>query len=140
MFVHHARIYLHHTDAAGRLFFANQFCLVHEAKEHFFETIGFTMQELLEHPQVSFPLVHASSDFKARLDTCDQIDISVGIVKIGETSVVFESVITKGGVLAGTATTVNVAVDRVTGKKVPLPQDWRKRFAKALGPSLIKRS
>ena len=132
MFVHHARIYLHHTDAAGRLFFANQFYLVHEAKEHFLESLGFDMKTLLEHPAATFPLVHAEADFKAQLKTGDQIDISVGVEKIGETSVVFVFTIFKGGFLAGTARTVNVAVDKMSDKKMPIPNEWRERFSKGL--------
>jgi 1,4-dihydroxy-2-naphthoyl-CoA hydrolase len=132
MFIHHARIYLHHTDAAGRLFFAQQFYLIHEAKEHFLESLGLRMKELLEHPVVTFPLVHAESDYKAVLVAGDEIDISVGIEKIGETSVVFQFTILKAGVLAGTAKTVSVCADKVTNKKAPIPVEWRKKFETVL--------
>ena len=132
MFTHHARIYLHHTDAAGRLFFANQFYLIHEAKEHFLASLGLAIGGLLEHPTTTFPIVHAEADYKSVLMTGDEIDISVAIEKIGETSVVFQFVLLKGGILAGTAKTVSVAVDKVTNKKVPIPADWRKKFEMAL--------
>ena len=132
MFTHHARIYLHHTDAAGRLFFANQFYLIHEAKEHFLASIGLEIHDLLEHPLVTFPLVHAESDYKAVLVAGDEIDISVKIEKIGETSVVFQFMIFKNGLLAGTSKTVSVAVDKRTQTKVLIPQEWRKKFESAL--------
>ncbi len=132
MFTHHTRIYLHHTDAAGRLFFANQFYLIHEAKEHFLASLGLAIQDLLEHPTVTFPLVHAESDYKAVLVTGDEIDIAVRIEKIGETSVVFQFIVYKAGAVAGTAKTVSVAVDKRTNTKVPIPSEWRKKFEKAL--------
>ena len=132
MFTHHTRIYLHHTDAAGRLFFANQFYLIHEAKELFLASLGLEIKDLLEHPAVTFPLVHAESDYKAVLVTGDEVDISVAIEKIGETSVVFQFTILKDGALAGTAKTVSVAVDKRTNKKVPIPPEWRKKFETVL--------
>lgn len=128
MFTHHARIYLHHTDAAGRLFFAQQFYLIHEAKEHFLESLGLGIKELLDHPVVVFPLVHAESDYRTVLEAGDRIDIAVGIEKIGETSVVFNFIISKSGVVAGTARTVSVAADKITHKKVPIPAEWRRKF------------
>ena len=132
MFTHHARIYLHHTDAAGRLFFANQFFLMHEAKEHFLASLGLGIDDLIGHPVVTFPLVHAEADYKAVLVAGDEIDISVRIEKIGETSVVFKFNICKAGLLAGTGKTVSVTVDKQTNKKVPIPPEWRKKLEKAM--------
>ena len=77
MFKHKARIYLNHTDAAGRLFFANQFYLIHEAKEHFLESLGLSIESLLDHPTATFPLVHAESDFKMVLVAGDEIEIEI---------------------------------------------------------------
>ncbi len=131
MFIHHARIYLHHTDAAGRLFFANQFYLIHEAKEHFLESLGLSIDALVNDPLVTFPLVHAEADYKAMLKAGDQIDIGVTVDKLGETSVVFGFTLLKDGAVVGTAKTVNVAVHKKIGQKVPLPSLWRARLEKA---------
>lgn len=130
MFNHRARIYLHHTDMTGRLFFANQFTLVHEAREHFLESLGFEQEDFLGHPCVTFPVVHAQADFKAVLKTADVVDIAVWIEKIGETSVTFAFTLMKDGDLVGTSRTVNVAVDKRTGKKIPIPIEWRASFQK----------
>jgi len=83
MFTHHTYIYLHYTDAAGRLFFANQFYFIHEAKEHFLASLGLGIKDLLEHPSATFPIVHAEADYKAVLEAGDEIDIGVRIEKIG---------------------------------------------------------
>ena len=132
MFMHHARIYLHHTDAAGRLFFAEQFYLIHEAKEHFLSSLGMGIDHLIGHPQVTFPIVHAESDYKAVLVAGDKVYIAVTIEKVGQTSVVFRFELFKAGALVGTAKTVSVTVDKVTNKKVPIPAEWRKKFEKIL--------
>lgn len=132
MFEYRSRIYLHHTDAAGRLFFANQFYLIHEAKEEFFRSLGLDIASILSDPRYTFPLVHAESDYKALLQTGDEVVIQVRIEKIGETSVTFAFNIYKtDGTLAGTSRTVNVAVDRKTSLKTPLPQAWLDCLAKA---------
>jgi 1,4-dihydroxy-2-naphthoyl-CoA hydrolase len=126
-FIHRSRIYLHHTDAAGRLFFANQFYLVHEAKEHFLLSLGVPLRTFLDHPEATFPIVHAEADFKAVLLAGDEVDIAVSVENIGETSVTFSFILTRpDGELAGTAKTVSVAVDKRTRKKIPVPQEWIK--------------
>ncbi|MBF0618582.1 MAG: acyl-CoA thioesterase [Candidatus Omnitrophica bacterium] len=128
MFTYNTQIFLHHTDAAGRLFFANQFYLIYEAKEKFFDAMGLVIIDMLNHPVLTFPLVHAESDYKAMLAAGDKISISVGIEKLGATSVTFAYTIMKGDVLAGTAKTVSVCVDKKTQTKCPLPAEWRQKF------------
>jgi 1,4-dihydroxy-2-naphthoyl-CoA hydrolase len=132
MFTHHTRIYLHHTDAAGRLFFANQFYLIYEAKEMFFETLGLSVEAMLNDPQLTFPLVHAESDFKGMLITGDEVDITVKVEKIGNTSVTFAYTIMKKDVLVGTAKTVSVVVDKRTQQKQPVPAHWRAKLQKGM--------
>lgn len=133
MFEYKTQIFMHHTDAAGRLFFANQFYLIHEAKEKFLESLGLFIKDVLAHREVTFPLVHAESDFKAILQAGDKITIQVGIERVGETSVTFVFKIFKAdGVLAGTAKTVSVSVDRKTWTKAPVPAEWRDRFEQAV--------
>ncbi|MBF0386451.1 MAG: acyl-CoA thioesterase [Candidatus Omnitrophica bacterium] len=133
MFKYKTRIFLHHTDAAGRLFFANQFYLIHEANELFLEHLGLPIKDILNHPRATFPLVHAESDYKAVLVAGERISIKVSIGKIGETSVTFDFIILKeDGTLAGTAKTVHVAVDLRTALKTPIPAEWKSKFASAI--------
>jgi 1,4-dihydroxy-2-naphthoyl-CoA hydrolase len=131
MFTYNTRIFLHHTDAAGRLFYANQFFLMHEAKELFLEKIGLPMKELLDHPEATFPLVHAEADYKAMLVADDRIRITVEVEKLGETSATtLFTIFKEDGTLAGTGKTVNVAVSKKTGNKMPIPPKWRAAYEK----------
>ncbi|MBF0485176.1 MAG: acyl-CoA thioesterase [Candidatus Omnitrophica bacterium] len=133
MFTHRVRIYIHHTDCAGRLFFGSKFFLVHEAKEHFLESLGVSVSEILNHPEVTFPLIHAEADYKAVLVVGDMVDIDVSIEKIGETSVVFLFALKRpDGRIVGSAKTVSVAVNKKTNQKTALPKEWRKKFEKGL--------
>lgn len=128
MYIHKSRIYLHHTDAAGRLFFANQFYLIYEAMEHFLISLGLPVADMLAHPTLTFPLVHTEADYKAVLVTGDELEIHAEVEKIGETSVIFAYKIFKGTVLAGTVRTVSVVVNKATNEKAPIPLEWRKKF------------
>lgn len=133
MFEYQTQIFLHHTDAAGRLFFASQFYFIHEANEKFLESLGFTLQELLNHPRVHFPIVHAEADYKAVLVAGDKIRIDVAIEKIGQTSVVFAYMVHKAdGTFAGSAKTVSVSVDRAAGQKTTIPDEWLKKLTGAV--------
>jgi len=129
MFDYKTQIFLHHTDAAGRLFFGNQFFLTHEAFEKFLESRGLAISTMLDHPELTFPLVHAEADYKSVLCAGDQITIQVRVEKLGETSVTIAFIILKAdGTLAGTAKTVSVAVNKHTNLKAPLPADWRQKL------------
>ena len=134
MFIYKTQIFLHHTDAAGRLFFTNQFYFMHEAMEKLLESLGMSLEEILnEKVEVTFPLVHAETDYKAILVSGDRIAIEIGVEKLGKTSVHFTYNIRKAdNTLAGTGKTVNVCVDKATGQKTDLPQEWRERLKKAL--------
>jgi 1,4-dihydroxy-2-naphthoyl-CoA hydrolase len=133
MFTYRTQIFLHYTDAAGRLFFGAQFYLMHEALEKMRDSLGIPIKDMLDHPTLTFPLVHAEADYKSVLIAGDRITVDVGIEKIGNTSVAFSYVIKKeDGALAGTGKTISVCVDKKTQSKVPLPKEWRDKFAKAL--------
>ncbi len=132
MFTYKTRIFLHHTDAAKRLFFANQFFLIHEAKELFYESLGFPIGYMLEHSDITLPVVHAESDYKALLMAGDEVTIHVWVDKIGVSSISFAFDLFKKEELVGTGRTVCVAVNTKTGKKTPIPNDWRKKFEKGM--------
>jgi acyl-CoA thioesterase FadM len=65
------------------------------------------------------------------LQSGDKVSVEISIEKIGDTSVVFLYKVMHGDVLAATAKTVSVAVDKKTQEKRPVPQDWRLKFNKA---------
>ena len=134
MFTYKTQIRLHDTDAAGLLFFANQFTLVHDAYEKLLQKIGFSFEAMLKKRGYFLPIVHAEGNYKAPLFVGDEITIGVKVAHIGDTSFTFEYQIhNKRGVLVGTAKTVHVTTNKKTKKKLTLPKDFRAALEKLCG-------
>ncbi|MBZ0166338.1 MAG: acyl-CoA thioesterase [Candidatus Omnitrophica bacterium] len=129
------QINLHDTDAAGLLFFSNQFKLIHDAYEALLEKIGFGFGDLIKNQPFFLPIVHAESDYKAPLFVGDWINIDVDVESVGTTSFTFVYRITKtDGTLVGTARTVHVTIDKETKNKIPLPPKMKEQISALLPP------
>ncbi len=130
MFTHQTTIRLHHTDAAGLLFFAEQFNLAHDAYESFMESIGYPFAPLLRTSQYLLPIVHAEADFGAALNTGDKIAIQVTAERIGDTSFTLGyTLLRNGSEPVGSVKTVHVLIDKRTGQTLTLLPDLRTKLA-----------
>ena len=122
MFTYKTQIRLHDTDAAGIIFFANQFKIVHDAYEHLLEKFGFSFPQMLKGGKYFLPIVHAQSDYKAPLHAGDKITVIITVGHIGKTSFSFEYKIHNvKNILVGTAKTVHVTINPKTKTKIVLP-------------------
>jgi len=131
MFIYKTTIKLHDTDAAGLLFFGNQFKIIHEAYEVLFEKIGFSFAKLIKECDFFLPIVHAESDYEAPLFVGDKITVEVHVFKIGRTSFILSyRLFNQNDKLVGTAQTVHVSVTKTTKKKIPLPPALRRALKK----------
>ncbi len=129
MFTHQTTIRLHHTDAAGLLFFAEQFKLAHDAYESFMESIGYPFAPLLRTSQYLLPIVHAEADFGAALNTGDKITIQVTAERIGDTSFTLGYMLLRNGTEpVGSVKTVHVLIDKRTGQTLTLLPDLRTKL------------
>lgn len=118
---------LHETDAAGRLFFACQFKMMHDAYEQWLDALGIGFPVLLKKKNYFLPIVHAEADYKKPLFVGDKLSLEVTLSRIGETSFTLSYVIySSSDHLVGAGKTVHVAVSRKTGKKIPLPDGMRR--------------
>ncbi|OGX05649.1 MAG: hypothetical protein A2Z88_10775 [Omnitrophica WOR_2 bacterium GWA2_47_8] len=134
MYEYQATIKLHDTDAAGLLFFSNQFKYAHEAYEALLESVGVGFATLIREKSYFLPIVHAESDYKKPLFVGDKIKIQVVVDKIGTTSFSFVyKIFNQKKELAGTAKTVHVTIDKKSKAKIPLPPDMRKAIEKLKG-------
>jgi 1,4-dihydroxy-2-naphthoyl-CoA hydrolase len=121
VFLYRTTVRLHHTDAAGLLFFAEQFRLAHDAYETFMESVGFPFAPLIRSSEFLLPIVHCEADFKAALLTGDKLLIQVRAERIGETSFTLAYTLLKNDQeLVGTAKTIHALISRTDGKKRPL--------------------
>ena len=124
MFTYHTTIKLHETDAAGLLFFSNQFKIMHDAYEALLASWGFGFAVLLLEKDYFLPIVHAESDFKAPLFVGDDIRIEIKTPHIGNTSFTFSYILkNKEEKIVGTGRTIHVTIDKKTRDKIPLPSD-----------------
>jgi 1,4-dihydroxy-2-naphthoyl-CoA hydrolase len=122
MFIYKTKVHLHDTDAAGRLFFANQFKMIHDAYEQLLEDSGFSFHSMLSGGSAFLPIVHAECAYLHPLAVGDKLDITIKVGHIGTTSFSFEYTLMRGKTLVGTAKTVHVTVSNKTKKKTPLPK------------------
>lgn len=116
-------IKLHDTDAAGVLFYANQFRIIHDAYQSFLKKIGIDFKEMFRKSDFFIPIVHAEADFKLPLKVGDEIETALSISKIGSSSFTLDYIITDNeGSVVGTAKTVHVTCDSGSMKKIRLPK------------------
>lgn len=131
MFTYKTQIRLHDTDAAGILFFAHQFEIIHDAYEQLLEKLGFSFPTMLQKRSYFLPIVHAESDYKSPLFVGDKITIRITLGHIGDTSFSFVYTIhNQKNVLVGTAKTVHVTIDKKKRTKIKLPGEIRKSLEK----------
>ncbi len=134
MYIYKTKIKLHETDAAGLLFFSNQFKLIHDAYESLLEKSGFGFAKLIREKKYFLPIVHAEADYTAPLFVDDHITIRVTVENIGTTSFSFAyTLLNAEKQVVGTALTVHVTTGKKTRKKIPLPRDMRDAIEKLAG-------
>ena len=130
MFTYTTKIRLHDTDAAGIIFFANQFKIIHDAYEELLEEFGLGFQSILKETNYFQPIVHAESNYKAPVMVGDKIVIVIKVGHIGKTSFSLEYTLKRGKTLIGTAKTVHVTNNQKTRKKISLPSALRRALNK----------
>jgi len=135
MFTYKTEIHLHDTDAAGVIFFANQFKIIHDAYEALLEKFGWGFAFMLKKSPYFLPIVHAECDYKQRLFVGDKIALTVAVEHIGTTSfALIYTIKNSRKKLVGTGRTVHVTTHKKTGKKTPLPASLRRALEKYSRP------
>lgn len=134
MFTYRTTIRMHHTDAAGRLFFGHQFAIAHEAYEEFLKQAGLPFADILRVKSYFLPIVHTEADYKKQLFVGDIIDIGVKVMRIGRTSfTIGYDLKDPHGQSVGMVSTTHVSVDKKNQQKIFLPPDLKtalERFTK----------
>jgi 1,4-dihydroxy-2-naphthoyl-CoA hydrolase len=129
MFAYETVIRLSHTDAAGVIFFARLFDLLHLAYESFLEGIGQPLPDDLAGSAIVIPIAHASADYRRPLRLNDRIAIEVSVENIGTRSFTLTYRVRRGGSLAAEARTVHVAIARSDGRPRALPDELARALA-----------
>ncbi len=137
---------LQHTDAAGVVFFARFFEIVHLAFEDLLDALGHPLPADLAQATVAYPIVHASADYRAPLRLGDRITVEVEVAEVKSRSFTLDyrilrapkpktsagSADSPAAVATAKARTVHVAVDgNVRGHWAELPQTLREALEAA---------
>jgi 1,4-dihydroxy-2-naphthoyl-CoA hydrolase len=127
MFTYRTKVRIYDSDAAGILFFGNQFRLMHEAFEEYLESKGTSPAEYINDPEYLLPVVHAEADYKRPIHAGDKLTIQLNTEKIGTTSVTLAYIVlNEDDQKIGSGKIVAVAVSKKTWQKVPIPEKFRK--------------
>ncbi len=110
------------TDAAGILYFANQFQFIHETFEALIESEGFSFADVMAREDFMFVIVHAESDYLKPLKVGDALHVSCWVSRIGDTSFTVSYMLRRSGEVVGTAKTVHVTIDKKTSEKITVPE------------------
>ena len=132
MFIWKDTVRIYDTDAAGLLFFANQFRLINNAFDEFMNKGGFrwTQAGAFAHRKsnvggVITAVVHAESDYISPLAAGDQISIEVEPIKVGKSSFHLSYLIKRGKKLVGKGQTVHACLT-LDKEVIPIPSKLKK--------------
>ncbi len=127
MFKVYNKVRMHDTDMAGILYYPRLFRFVNEAMEDLMESEGFELGNVFHREDFVFVLVHVEADYKAPLTLGDQLEIQVGIEKIGNTSftMAFFIYLRSNNALVGKAKTVHCCLTSSTREKITIPERFK---------------
>jgi 4-hydroxybenzoyl-CoA thioesterase len=117
-------IRFHHCDPAGIVFYPQFFYLLHEIQEDFLAHIGFPEHALIG-SGTGVPVVDLKVEFKGMCRHGDEVEITLRLSKIGNSSMGMEYEIEDGGKLKLRARAVVVYSTVPDGKPVRIPDDLR---------------
>ena len=115
------------TDAAGQIYFADQFRIAHETFEAYMASIGHHFGRfLLEYPYM-IPIVHAEADYRQPVFVGDalRIELSVGHIGTSSFSPAYRILRESDDTEVGFVKVVHVCIDKGTEKITPVPETMR---------------
>lgn len=122
------KIYYHHTDCGGVVYYANYLSFLEEARTEFFEECGVSIRKLTEEG-VLFVVARQEVDYKLPAVYGDTLEIKAWITTMSRVKVEFEyDVRNQKGEVIICAKTIMVCVDRNV-KPRSLPEDVREKIS-----------
>lgn len=127
MFEHTARVEMAHTDAAGVVFFARYFDLLHRAYEELMRQAGFPLEELLARGGQALPVIHASADYRLPLFYGDVYRIRIRASKVGRRHFELDHrLLRQDDRICCEARTAHTLVNLEDKQAIPLPEEMRR--------------
>ncbi|MBN2189905.1 MAG: acyl-CoA thioesterase [Candidatus Aureabacteria bacterium] len=116
------RVRYSETDQMGRAYYANYFVWFETARTEYFRKLGFSYREL-EKKGLFLPVVHASCDYKNKVEYDDEISINCKAAAESKMKLVFHYEITgEKGAFIASGSTIHVFID-ASGRPVKIPEE-----------------
>lgn len=123
------RIYYHHTDCGGVVYYAKYLNFLEEARSEYFEERGIFVKDLKD-KGIGFVVARQEIDYKAPAFYGDILEVITRVAKISRASMEFEYEIkNQSGRIVSRARTVLVFIDNDFKPKA-IPEDARKKLEK----------
>ncbi len=126
MFEHRTKIFFEDTDAAGVMFYAKIFNIIHRAYEYFLETADFPITSILDSSGVILPILHTEASYKAPLYAGDDIIIRIFCIEISDFKYKLEYQVYSKDSIAVIARTNHICLSNTDRRAVNLPDTLRK--------------
>lgn len=119
------KIYYHHTDCGGVVYYANYLKFLEEARTEFLADRGVSVNELTKQGSL-FVVARQEIDYKLPAFYADTLDITTHISEVGRVRVVFDYEIrNQNSQVVSQAKTILVFVDKDLKPKI-IPEEIRK--------------
>jgi len=132
-FTCHIRVRYAETDAAGVVYYANYLVYFEVARVELLRALGCSVTEV-EAQGLLLPAVDAHVRYVRPAHLDDLLAVGARVTRPGRASFGFTYEVRRDGELIAEGSTRHAAVDRVTGKAVPLPP-WMRGLLARVGDS-----
>lgn len=132
-FVHRLRVRFHECDPQGVVFNAHYFAYFDVALTEMWREAFGSYGEVVD-SGTDVVVVEASATFRAPARFDDEVDVALGIDRLGTTSMTMAALIHRDGELLVEGRMVHVFVDTATMAKRPIP-DWLRTGLEAYASS-----
>ncbi|HEX7879277.1 MAG TPA: thioesterase family protein [Candidatus Eisenbacteria bacterium] len=127
---HDFPIRIHDVDAAGIVFFARYYVLMHDVYESFLADIGFSISDVIRQGEVIIPVVESHCRYRRPMRHGETITGDIVLAELTATSYVVRCrLLGADDELKAVVSVRHVAVSQATMKPVPLPLSIREALA-----------
>jgi 4-hydroxybenzoyl-CoA thioesterase len=122
-----------HVDPAGIVYFPRIYDYLHDVFEELWEEhVGQRYYGLVCERRLGFPLVHADVDFRRPLRFGDRLRARVSCFRLGNTSLGLRYRLSVADEVCVEARMITTCIDLENMQPLPIPDDYRARFAELL--------
>ncbi|MDZ4806363.1 MAG: thioesterase family protein [Candidatus Eisenbacteria bacterium] len=119
-------IRIHDVDAAGIVFFARYYVLMHDVYESFLESIGFSISSVIQDGEILIPVVESHCRYRRPMRHGEVITGEIVLTELKSTSYIVRCrLLGPDGDLRAVLTVRHVSVSQETMKPVPIPDAIR---------------